>query len=781
MNELKFVIMKFRLATLAILIILSQYIAGQQISISGKVIDKTNSTPIEYANISLLSKDSAFVKGVNSDINGYFAMNNTKTDDYLLSISYLGYKTSYIPVNHPAEDNNLGDIELEPSSILLNEATVTAQSVINKADRKLITPSDAQVKASTNGMDLIQKLQIPRLRIDPINNTITMSGNGEVQLRINGVQVTNAEIVALRPEDIIRIEYHDDPGVRYGNAAAVLDYIVRRRESGGNINGNGMQGISLTGFADDFFSAKFNHKKSEFSANVYWRFRDIDWTRTNDEAFRLPNEELHRIEEGLPTRYKENTLNSTLNYSLMEKDKYYFNATFRYNFEHTPNGFSDRNSTLKTSYNPIPLTIVDHSSGKNNVPALDLYYQRSLKNEQLLIFNVVGTHVKSTNKRLYQEQRGDIPVTDIYSHISGDKYSLIAEGIYERKLGEGKFTAGLKYKQTYSDNTYEGTTVADVSMRQAENYIYAEYQFKKGKFGYMANLTGTRFYYSQGGEKQEKYLLQPSARINYNPNDNAYFRYRFNYWGHIPSLGELNNVEQAMDSLQMRRGNPNLKSNYSLNHNLTAGYNKGMFGVDLFMQYTYRNKPVMESIFFEDGKFIRTSENQKSHHHLQVQTTFKFKPWKEYVTISLTPGLNRYISYGNNYTHTYTNKFFNANMDASYKGWLLSFWCGTSWDWFYGESKNEGETLHMLAFGYNKPNWSVMLGAFNPFGGDYKRNDENWSNLAYSKSRIFTDNLAQMVFVRASFNINFGRQFKGGDRRINNSDTDSGIMSGAKK
>ncbi len=773
--------MKVRLSTLIVLLIAAQTMLGQQVKITGKIVDKANSSPIEYANIALLSKDSVFIKGVNSDAQGYFAMNNTKADNYLLSVSFLGYETSYVPVSHPDKDNDLGNIALEPASIALSEATVTAQSVINKPDRKLITPSNAQVQASTNGMDLLQKLQLSRLTVDPINNKISISGNGEVQLRINGVQVTNAEVVALRPEDIIRIEYHDDPGVRYGNAAAVIDYIVRRKESGGNINGNAMQGISIPGFADDFMSAKYNNKKSEFSANVYWNYRDIDWTRTNDETFRLPTEELHRVEEGLPTKFKNSYINSALNYSLMEQDKYYFNATFRYNHWDMPNAFSDRRSTLKTSYNPIPLTIVDHSSEYNKTPALDLYYQRNLKNDQLLIFNVVGTYISSNSKRTYQEHREDEAVTDIYSDISGDKYSLIAEGIYERKLGEGKFTAGLKHKQTYANNTYAGTVDRDVSMKQAESYIYAEYQFKKGKFSYMANLTGTRFYYSQADNSQEKFLLQPSFRVNYSPNDNAFVRYRFNYWGHIPSLGELNDVQQAMDSLQIRKGNPNLKSNYSLNNQLTAGYNKGMFGVDLFAQYTYRNKPVMESIYFEDGYFIRTSENQKAHHHLQVQATFKIKPWKEHITLSFTPGVNRYISYGNNYTHTYTNKFMRVNLDANYKSWVMNFWMGTSWDWFYGETKNEGEKLHMLSIGYNKPNWSVAVGSFNPFGGNYKRNDENWSNLAYSKSQIFSDNLKQMIFVRASFNINFGRQFKGGDRRLNNSDTDSGLMSGAKK
>lgn len=774
--------MRFKLTTLTIALLLSQYALGQQMSITGKVTDKATSLPIEYANISLLSQDSTFIKGVNSDTEGHFSINNTNIGNYLVAISYLGYETAQVVIDKPTPKNDLGNIALEPNSIALSEATVTAQSVINKPDRKLITPSESQMKTSTNGLDLLQKLQLPRLTIDHFNNKVTASGNGEVQLRINGVQVTNAEIVALRPEDIIRIEFHDDPGIRYGNAAAVLDYITRRRESGGNINGDFGHGVSQLGFADDYIAGKYNNKKSEFSVNSYWNYRNIDWTRTNDETFHFPDKEIHRLENGLPTKFKNHYINTALNYSLMEKDKYYLNATFRYDFSDVPNSYSDRKGSITTSYNPIPLVVTDHGTEKYNTPALDIYFQRNLKNEQLLIFNVVGTYISSTNRRNYTEYRGDNLETDINSHISGDKYSLIAEGIYERKLGEsGKLTSGLKHKQTYANNTYMGDINKDISMKQAETYAYAQYQLKKGKLNYMVGTSVVRFYYSQSDKSQEKYLVQPSARINYNPNDNTYFRYRFNLWSHIPSLGELNDIQQNIDSLQVRRGNPNLKTNISFNHNLSAGYNKGIFGVDFNAQYTYRRKPVMESTLFEDGKFVRTSENQKGHHHLGLEATFKVKPYKEYINFSISPGLNRYVSEGNEYTHTYTNKRIRANLDVMYKNWIFSAWGSTSWDWFYGETMSEGETMYMMSIGYKKPAWSIMAGAFNPFGGDYKRYEENWSKMISSKNHIYTDDIKQMFLVKMSFNINFGRQFKSADRRINNSDTDAGLMSGAKK
>lgn len=756
-----------------------QFAFGQKVNISGKIMDKATSSPIEYASVSLLSKDSTFIKGINSDEKGNFIIDNTKGSDCLLSVSYLGYETAYVPVEKTEDDNNLGNIVLQPSSVALDGITVTAQSVINKPDRKLITPSESQVKTSTNGIDLLQRLQLPRITIDHINNTIKASGNGEVQLRINGVQVTNAEIVALRPEDIIRIEYHDSPGARYGNAAAVLDYITRRKESGGNINGNLSHGINETGFVDDYISAKFNHKKSEFSVNAYWNNRKIDWTRTNDEVFTFPDKKLHRIEEGLPTLFEQNSIWSAANYSLAEKDKYLFNVTIRYNFSDVPHSFSDRKSTMITSENPDPVTVTDYASEKSNSPALDVYYQHRLKNDQLIIFNIVGTYISSTNRRNYEEIGNNS--NPIYSHISGDKYSLIGEGIYEKKLSTGKITAGLKHSQTYTNNKYTGDITTDVSMKQAESYAYAEYQFKKGKFNYMANLGVTRSYYSQSEDSQEKYSFRPSAQITYDITDNTFLRYRSNIWSSTPSLSELNNVEQQIDQIQIRRGNPNLKSNWGWSNYLTFGHNSKLIDIEFYGQYTYRDKPVMESIYFEDDVFVKTPENQKKHHHLNFETTIKFKPWKDHISIYVNPGINRFISQGNNYTHTYNNEYINGGIDLMYKSWMLSFWGCTSWNWFYGETVNEGETLYMVSAGYKKPNFSVMIGSFNPFGGSYKRKDENLSSLAYSRSSIYTDAIKQLFTLKVSFNFNFGRQYSSGDKRLDNKDSDSGIMSGAKK
>ena len=247
--------------------------------ITGKIIDESNNQHIEYANVSLLTQDSTFITGVATDNGGGFLLKEVNDGDYILCISCVGYENSYLSIRNLQTNLNLGELPLSPDNVMLEGVTVTASPIIKKTDRQIIFPTEMQTKAASNGVSLLRNLQLSRILINPIDNSITIPGGDNVQLRINGVEVTQAEIIAIRPTDVIRIEYIDNPGARYGNAGAVLNYIVKRRESGGSISADLTNGVSDTGYGEHNLTAKYHFNKSELSTTVYWGQRDLKWTR----------------------------------------------------------------------------------------------------------------------------------------------------------------------------------------------------------------------------------------------------------------------------------------------------------------------------------------------------------------------------------------------------------------------------------------------------------------------------------------------------------------------
>ena len=92
--------------------------------------------------------------------------------------------------------------------VKLQEVTVNAARIIQKADGKLIIPSAAQQQASTNGYSLLAKLALPSIRVDEVMHTITALGNqGTVQIRLNGSIVSNSDLLSLDPKTIKNIDF----------------------------------------------------------------------------------------------------------------------------------------------------------------------------------------------------------------------------------------------------------------------------------------------------------------------------------------------------------------------------------------------------------------------------------------------------------------------------------------------------------------------------------------------------------------------------------------------
>ena len=195
----------------ALLISFSWGIRAQQLQIRGKVIDLSDKSPLEFANITLQTADSAFITGTTTDSKGLFRIEKVKAGDYQVSVSSIGYKTSVVSVLGLSQNIDLGTISLASSSISLDEVTVNASAIRNTADRKIAFPTSEQKAASSNGINLLNALMLPRLEVDPIRNSVSLPNEGTIQFCINGIKVELSDIRGLSPQEEIRGEYHDNP------------------------------------------------------------------------------------------------------------------------------------------------------------------------------------------------------------------------------------------------------------------------------------------------------------------------------------------------------------------------------------------------------------------------------------------------------------------------------------------------------------------------------------------------------------------------------------------
>ena len=754
---------------------------AQSLSIKGRVTDASQEAVIA-ANVSLWTIDSTLVTGVTSDAQGKFALHKIKAGDYRLSISFIGLQSENILLKLN-KSLDLGDVQLQEDAVSLGEVTVSASNVLQRVDRQIILPSESQLKRSFGAYDLLNNLGIARLQVDNLSNSMSVSGGGSVQTRINGIKVTDKEIAAVRAKDVLRVEFIEDPGKQYGDdeLGAVVNIILRRRETGGVVNFQ-LSDSPHTLWGENFLSAKFNYKNSEWGIDYFNKNGKYHSRLESHETFYLGDRTIDRIKEGIedesPSLSFINNLNLT--YNLTKADKYVFTAIFRNNLSNAPYQNELNKMWAVGSTESIYSYVNNHTSSYS--PALDLYFQHTLPHQQSIQVNVTGTLIHTKNNRKYKEYKDEnAPLADIQTLVDGDKRSVIGEAIYEKNFKEVKLSGGARHYQMRTENEYKGYHPTTSKMDQSQTSAFFEVQGKVKDFSYAGSVGMTRAWFKESEEDHAYYTFTPTVRLSYNLKKAGFLRYRFNISPAIPSLGSLTDVEQAMDTIQIVRGNPLLKTYQQFTNSLSYSYSKKQFNANLSVRHQYYDNPIMESIFVEDGKLILKDENQRSFQSLNTElmagingaTLFGLK---DFLTLYASGGYTRSWSEGLNYSHMYDEFYYSVMAQVQYKDFSLLGQFRKVQNNFFGETikKNENQTAFMAM--YTRQNLQAGIGIMFPFTNNYKVGKERISKVAPFRSETFVRETGQMVVLRVGYTFEFGRKHKAGNKGLNNSDTDSGII-----
>ena len=289
-----------------------------------------------------------------------------------------------------------------------------------------------------------------------------------------------------------------------------------------------------------------------------------------------------------------------MNYSFQDQGKWFFNSAVRWAFNKNK---QNNQSSLYILEKPEEILMMkEHSTGRTSRPSVDLYFQCKLNNDQSLIINAVTTYIDTQSDRSYTEGKSNEPLTDIYSTVSGNKYSFIGEGIYERKVTKkSRLSAGVKYQQSLADNTYGGNESSETKMHETHATAYVEYSGKMDRFNYSFGLQGSYARFKQKEEGYNRYSLLPRLRLGYQFSDNVFIRYRGQISRKSPGLSDMGNVRQLIDSLQVRSGNPELK--------IFTVYKNELEAYEELIKHPYRTtEEVIEEKLIESG--INLSDNE---------------------------------------------------------------------------------------------------------------------------------------------------------------------------
>lgn len=755
---------------------------AQKFQISGRVIDVNDS--VVYSTIQLMDVKSKLINGAITDINGKFEIKNILKSNYFLIVSSVGFTTDTTIINDLSKNLDVGNIYLKPSSTSLGEVTLIAKSVFNKEGIKFIVPPSNIVKTSSNGLMLLEKMNLPRLRVDAVSKTIQVSGGGQVQLRIDGREVSMQDINSLQSDEIIRIEYHDKPEARYNYASAVLDYIVKHRESGGYIFTEIWHGL-LIPFGEDYIVAKLNHKKSEFSASYNFQYRDWNhlW-RTNEETFHLKNNTIIRYEEGKPADFEYYNHRAKLSYNF-QKDNKMLNITFITLVKNQVH--NDWKSDLYSNHTTDPVSMFDSSMNKFITPSLNIYYQHSLNKNETFILNLSSLIKTGNYSRFYNESSKSHIFTDLTSVIKEDQYSEGISFLYENKMKAGMLNLGLNEQYISTQDNYKNTIDAadffNKSTFDVNNiYLYTQFGKQLKKWYYRAGIGTTISFQTVNSNSKNYKFFRPSLTLTYTPKEDLEFNYNGSVYPTSPNIAALTKYDQRIDSLQIQRGNPELKPQTNYYNAFSIDYNYKKLGLSYYLNYTYITSPLMESSYLENEMIVRTVENHKCFQTLNTEIEFRAHPFKDYLNLQIYSGIKYYISNGITYNHTKSILYLGGQIKINYKKlsllWLISQ--NTS-DSYWGESLSRDESAHVVSLSYNTQNYYIGLECFNMFSTKHTGSKENFNFIAPYTRYEYMGELRNMIRFKINYTFRYGKEYKANSKKIKNSeDVDSGIQKGEK-
>ena len=122
--------MKKIITGMALLLVttLSAFSQTKNITVSGRVVEDTKEPAIQATVQLLLLPDSVQASGTATTAQGYFTLPKVSAGKYVLKVSYIGFKSQYIPLHLYATTTakNVGTLTLETDAVMLAEAVGSA-------------------------------------------------------------------------------------------------------------------------------------------------------------------------------------------------------------------------------------------------------------------------------------------------------------------------------------------------------------------------------------------------------------------------------------------------------------------------------------------------------------------------------------------------------------------------------------------------------------------------------------------------------------------------------
>lgn len=604
----------------------------RKVKVSGKVIDKVTTQPLEYTTITFVEVGNpSAVSGGITDAKGAFNF-DIKTGTYDIKIEFISFKPVEIKNRSIQNDVNLGAFSLVEDATLLQAVEIRKEesTVEIKLDKKVYNVGqDMMVKGGTVS-DVLDN--VPSVSVD-VEGNVSLRGNDNVRILIDGKPsglggINISEALKLIPaETIDKVEVITNPSARYDaeGGGGIINIVLKK---GKNLGINGTV-TAITGNPDNFgINGTVNLKTKHFNLFTTQGYSynkspgnsmtDTEYLDANGATERYLNE--RRDNERLRKGYNGNiglewfvnpSTSWTNTFAYRKSDGENPDNVFQYRYDQakvltsTTNRFNDQVSDDHDfDYSSNFIKKFKKDGHQLNI---DASYSLSRDDDDSNIFISEDDFINNTT--LNDEQRT--------GSLQKQKRMLL-QADYTLPIGDKhRFEAGFRRNLTdlttdYSvENLDNGVWTNDalysnvLQYREEVNALYTQFGSKINKFSY---LLGLRFedsnievnQFTQALFNTKKYNnLFPSAFLTYELGDFENVSLSYSKRISRPRSRFINPFSSLSSDINQFRGNPNLDPS------LTDAYDLGY--LKKWSKFTFNT-----SMYFNRTKdavqFVRNTE-----------------------------------------------------------------------------------------------------------------------------------------------------------------------------
>lgn len=552
-------------------------ICGQSISkgsLTGIVAQAGTQTPIPFVHIALYNSTDSLMLGVRSSDDGKFRINGLSIGKYVLNFTSVAYQEKTIGITMLLENAvDLDTVLLTAAQTELKEVIIRGEriNVQSEADKTVFLINRKMLDNSSNGVDLLKLL--PGISVDLMQN-ISVDGNPNVIILVNGMERDGKYLSQLRAADIERVEKMTSPPARYEGAAARVINIILKSGKGRGFSGNiNFEAPTSKTQIYAFPSARLSYGRDKIDAFVSYS--------GSFAYFNIFEKTCRKI-------FSQDS--DTEIFSFRQVRQKNWSHRFNYGVDFSPN--KRNNLTLYGYYNPYSQEHDGHAEmncrgrimqvwktrkedyDRNHANFYSLFYKRILgktkgheftidaslyrllaKNETVFTNNMTG----GLQMNLMKPGQNSL-------NIRAD-YALPIKTII-------KITTGFQTKfHRFVDRNSEGFKY--VSASQA---VYGGFRFSKSKLVAETSLRLERAMLNLVNVKSDTYYtFLPNIVFQYQLKENASLKANLQKSLEYPGLYQINPNIMMDDPLTTRSGNSSLKpvhiTNAGIEYNRTFGKN----------------------------------------------------------------------------------------------------------------------------------------------------------------------------------------------------------------